>query len=238
MRYFIVVLLCFLTGCSSLKQAHHSFNTIQHLDDPEVAIVRFEQLANQLASSEDDALLEVAARSIANQVYLLNNQKDYQKAIEVSQRGVAQFEHFSTPSLRAKVVGLLNNQANAYDKLGKYSNSLTVLQHTVAIYEDDEYPTTAVLVAVAHLGQVDALIKLKDFKQAQRAWTEFNQKYMQSNRYQLLDFSGLSMGCEELDDPCTDGQEDYPLDASYFERYVEQYKNKIRLEYSAQSKRF
>ena len=196
----VLMLITFCTGCSTLTPEQLEFNQINNINDHDVAIQRFGELAQE-SIDRSNRLLEIAARSTNNRIYLLNAQQRYTESIEVAEEAIARFEQYNDPYIRSVVVGLLLNQSSSFKNLGQTAASLQLLERATAEYQDDDYSTTQILIATALLGQVDAYLLAENETQAQEIFEVFDERYMQSDLYQSFNPKAVSTTCEDSD-PC------------------------------------
>ena len=196
----VLMLITFCTGCSTLTPEQLEFNQINSIKDHEIAIQRFGELAQE-SIDRSNKLLEIAARSTNNRIYLLNAQERYTESIEVAEEAIARFEQYNDPYIRSVVVGLLLNQSSSFKNLGQTEASLQLLERATAEYQDDDFSTTQILIATALLGQVDAYMLAENETQAQEIFEVFDERYMQSDLYQSFNPKAVSTTCEDSD-PC------------------------------------
>lgn len=200
-RTFCILLTLLTSAYSwSLTPEQLEFNEINTITDPDIAAERFEILAEH-SMVHSDLLLEIALRSTANRVYLLNSQYKYAEAGEIAKDAISRFDQYNDPHIRAKVVSLLLNQSSAMKKLGKTEEHLQLLKRVTDDYIFDENVTTQTLVAQALLSQVDAHLLAKENMQAQSTFALFDKRYMQSRVYQRFESEGVSTLCDVVD-PC------------------------------------
>lgn len=196
----ILTILTVCTGFSSLTPEQLEFNQISHIRNSDIAIQRFAELAEK-SMTYSDMLLELAARSTNNRIYLLNSQQKYAESSEVAKAAIVRFEQHTDPHLRTVVVGLLLNQSSAMKNLGENAAHLQLLERVISEYQDDKNAATQTLVALALLDKVDAHVLAKDDVQARKVFEMFDERYMQSGLYQSFDPKGLSTTCY-VEDPC------------------------------------
>ncbi len=222
----IVIMLAVCTGFSSLTPEQLEFNQISRIKDSDIAIQRFAELAEKSIRGSD-ILLELAARSTNNQIYLLNNQQKYTESSEVAKDAVARFQQYTDPYLRTVVAGLLLNQSSAMKNLGKNAAHLQLLERVISEYQYDENAATQTLVALALLDKIDTHVLAKDNVQARKVFEIFDERYMQSGLYQSFDPRGLSTTCH-VEDPCPPyGTGEHLLNPKFFEDRAKWYRKQF-----------
>ena len=222
----ILTILTVCTGFSSLTPEQLEFNRISRIRNSDIAIQRFAELAEK-SMTYSDMLLELAARSTNNRIYLLNSQQKYAESSEVAKAAIVRFEQHTDPHLRTVVAGLLLNQSSAMKNLGKTAAHLQLLERVISEYQDDENAATQKLVALALLDKVDAHVLVKDDVQARKVFEMFDERYMQSGLYQSFDPKGLSTTCY-VEDPCPPyAAGEHLLNPKFFEDRAKWYRNQF-----------
>ncbi len=196
----VLSVLAVTANCWSLTPEQLTFNDISTIKDQDIAVKRYQELAEQ-SIARADMLLELAARSTTNRIYILNNQQRYAESSAVAQEAIAQFEQHKNPHIRAVVVSLLLNQSSAMKKLGNTELHLHLLKRVADDYQDDEDTMTQTLVALALLAQVDAYLLAGNRAEAQTTFAIFDKRYMQSRLYRSFELEGVSTLCDTID-PC------------------------------------
>ncbi len=223
----VLFMLAITTQGWSLTPEQLEFNDINAVKDQNIAAQRYDELAEQ-SIEHANLLLELAARSTTNRIYILNNQKKYIESSEVSKEAIAQFEQHNDSHIRAVVASLLLNQSSALKKLGQSEEHLQLLKRVTDDYQYDKNPTTQTLVAMALLAQVDAHLLAEDDLQARKEFEVFDTSYIRSGLYKSLNpESVITVKCD-IKDPCqpfATGEHD--LNPRFFSDRATWYRNRF-----------